>query len=523
MSAVFVVALGAAVSACSGTPDCGPGTYPKGGVCVPFDPDPPDAGPRPDSGVLDTGAPFPDAGDAGFPDPPDAEVHDSGFVSDEPRVAALGERDRILLTGKAVLTMGTVDVIGPGEVYVEGDRIRCVGALGACAEVSSGASIVETNGVILPGLVDSHNHAAYDWMRPWTPGRLFQDATAWRTDPEYEAYTQPYRLNSDDAAKYCAMVQWAELRALVAGTTTIYGAVTSRACFRWLVRNAELSTGYNGFDVDRVRSNVLGVATLNEMDAAELIADMSAGQVDAYLIHVAEGLTARARGEYEDLVRLGLLRPETVIIHGTALTPMDFQAVGSSGARLVWSPASNVALYGATTDVESATNAGIPISLAPDWTPTGSLSLFSELRFAKRWLAENTAGLFTDRELLEMTTRVAAENLSIERWVGTLEAGKLADLLVVAVDDFMPYSSVIEARSADVRLVMIGGVPAYGDPAIVGALRETPASCHDLPVCGVIRRACWADTPDGPVSPASIATVIQGFYEPGPLELVECQ
>jgi hypothetical protein len=239
---------------------------------------------------------------------------------------------------------------------------------------------------------------------------------------------------------------------------------------------------------------------------------MDTGSVAAYMIHIAEGITTRAHDEFVALTQLGLVRPETVIIHGTALTPDDFMAVGRAGGKLVWSPSSNMVLYGQTTDVSSAIAAGVPVSIAPDWTPSGEDTMLPELRFAKSYLAGADPGLFSDRELLEAVTRVPASNMSIDNVVGTLEVGKFADLIAVTADETAPYASAIEARSQQFRLVMVGGVPHYGDPAIVGAMRETPASCHALSVCNVVRRVCWDDPPNGAVSPESIAEAIRAFY-----------
>lgn len=533
-AAHFLPLLALAAAACNrGAPDCPSGQFPRGGVCVSIGDQDAGVPPEDDGGqppLDDRGQALPDggdamiadAGDAGFVEPYDGAVFDSGYVPEPPTVTA-GVRDRILLYGTVVLPMGNANDIPEGEVYVAGGRIACVGPRGACAMMSEGASIVDTKGVILPGLVDSHNHVAYNWLPEFITGRTWIDHSDWQDSFEYESFIEPYRENSGTPERFCAMVQWGELRAMVAGTTTLYGAVATRTCFRWLVRNAELSTGYNGFSGDRMRSNVLGIDTVNEMAAAALIADMDAGDVTAYMVHVSEGVSDRTKREFDEVERLNLLRPETVIIHGTALGPTEFNKMGAAGMKLVWSPSSNLALYGVTTDVAAAKAAGIPISIAPDWTPSGVDIPLAELRVARQWIAENEPGLFSERDLVEAVTSVAASNMALSTEVGRLQVGLHADLLVLAVPPGEPYHSVIEARSGDVRLVMIGGVPTFGDPAIMDAMVEAPPSCHDFVVCGAPRRACWEDPGNGePVSPESIAAMITSFYAGGPFELFRC-
>ena len=54
---------------------------------------------------------------------------------------------------------------------------------------------------------------------------------------------------------------------------------------------------------------------------------------------------------------------------------------------MVWSPQSNLRLYGATTLAADALRAGMPVALGADWLPSGSTSLLAELKVARRELA----------------------------------------------------------------------------------------------------------------------------------------
>lgn len=430
---------------------------------------------------------------------------------------------RILVRAASVLPMdGQTMEISPGEVLIVDDVIECVGGEGICN--ATGATVIQTSGVLIPGLVDPHNHVAYNWLPEWESGRQWADHTEWQGSSAYRDFVTPYRENSGVAPAFCAMVQWGEIRALVNGTTTIFGTPQPRVCYRWLVRNAELTSQYTGWDDDRMRSNTLGIDTVDQMDADDIIMEMQSGETTAYMIHLAEGLSTRAREEYVDLVALGLLRPETVIIHGTALTPADFVDVGNAGSKLVWSPSSNFALYGDTTDVQAAMNAGVSVSIAPDWTPSGADDVLHELRAAKATADQRWPGLFSDDDYLAMSTIVPAAQMAVDNWVGSIEPGKYADLVLLDVDPATPYASVLGARPQDIRLVFLNGIPSYGDPQILGALAETPPMCFELDACGVVRNGCWERPPDGTdVDPNMIAQVIQGFYGPGPFTLFDCQ
>ncbi|MFO0724434.1 MAG: amidohydrolase family protein [Myxococcota bacterium] len=449
-------------------------------------------------------------------DLPDLGPRDSGTHGE----VTVGTRGHILIRGRAVLTMSASVSYAPGELYVEGNRIRCVGAMGACQAEAAGATVIETGGIVLPGLVDAHNHVAYDWLPIWNAGRIFDDSQAWRAAPDYDAFTQPYSDNKGDAAKFCAMVQWGEIRAMVHGTTTIYGTPQPRTCYRWLVRNAELSTGYNGFARDAVFSNTLGIDTVNMADAMSLVTRMQSGEISAYLIHLSEGFTQRSHDEFVSLKMLNLLQPQTVIIHGAALTAADFAEVAAAQAKLVWSPSSNLQLYNRTTDVRAAKMAGVSIALAPDWTPSGSGSLLGELGFTRELLDRTDPSLFTDEELVKMATSIPAQMLGVPNLLGHLVVGQYADVLVIDRPELDPYAGVVRANAGDIRMVMIDGAPVFGDKSLLELLPDAPPDISDFEACGGQKRAAWPPTPDGTVSVNSIGTVIAGFYAPMAYPLV---
>src|SRR5690242_14388111 len=69
----------------------------------------------------------------------------------------------------------------------------------------------------------------------------------------------------------------------------------------------------------------------------------------SFVVHLAEGVDNASRDEFATLKQKGLLKPQTAIIHGTAFEASEFQEMAQVGAKLIWSPASNLTLYGKTT------------------------------------------------------------------------------------------------------------------------------------------------------------------------------
>jgi hypothetical protein len=195
------------------------------------------------------------------------------------------------------------------------------------------------------------------------------------------------------------------------------------------------------------------------------------------LLHLSEGLDSKAREAFLALqnpqTKEWAIGPALAGIHCAALQPADFALMASKGASAVWSPLSNLLLYGGTTDVKAARQAGVPVALGSDWSPSGSKDLLNELKVARIANSVNGIGM-ADRDLVAMATAVPA---SIVKWgtlIGSISAGKRADLLVVdapAASD--PYSCLLDARETDLKLVMIDGRAVVGVKALMTSLGQT--------------------------------------------------
>jgi 5-methylthioadenosine/S-adenosylhomocysteine deaminase len=207
-------------------------------------------------------------------------------------------------------------------------------------------------------------------------------------------------------------------------------------------------------------------------ELTSVLAGIASGSVKAFYIHLAEGRSdnPRSTAELDTLAGLGALTPQTIVIHGTALSADQLGQVHDAGAKLVWSPESNLRLYGETTLAASAVELGIPVGLGADWLPSGSTSLLAEMKVARRCLALQSGADPGARRLVDMVTRDAAVIAGLDDRLGALEAGRPADVTVFERVHADPWESVVRSDPAQVDLVLIGGDVAYGRPAFVQAL-----------------------------------------------------
>lgn len=416
--------------------------------------------------------------------PPERRVTCGAPSTAAPRVTP-GAADRFVLRGRVVTPTG---VLSPGEVLITGGTLTCVAARCDARAGYAGATVIETAGIIYPGLVNTHDHPQYDFLPPWTPPMLYGNSDQWQAATAYRAVTEPLRTN--EAMHTCAMLKWGELRAIVSGTTAVQGSLNRVCATRTLARNVEYGTDFGG--VDTHRTNTLGIASVAAADATSLRAAIAAGSVTAYILHLSEGVNEAAWREWGMLIARDLLVPPLVVIHGTALGREEFDAMASVRARLIWSPRSNMVLYGRTTDVGAALDAGLLVALAPDWTPTGSPNLLVEMRYAREFSRAAMGGRLTSRDIFEMATSRAA--LAVDRpQIGALVEGRYADVTVIPDRGCDAYDSILDAPVADVRLVMINGRPMYGDAAVMDAVPAAArARCEPATFCGQDKRVCVA-------------------------------
>ena len=434
------------------------------------------------------------AGDTGVPtDPCD--------VTQAPSIEQSGDASHLLLRGMVV----TPDQAFAGEVLVTDDLISCVAASCSGSPGAAGATVVETHGIIFPGLIDTHNHVLFDAFdeTDWSPIKAYDNHNQWTNEAKYSAMVDAKQyLNGESASPVdynCELEKYGELKGLIAGTTSIVGAATpaNKACYGSLSRSIGQSS--NGLGSDKVQ-----VATLFPATAAAdgVCNNFANGKTDAYLIHVAEGVGGTIKSEFAKLgtvtgVDNCLYSPKTTIVHGTDLGAAEFDIMAAQQMSLVWSPKSEIFLYGAgtdpskTTNVELALSKGINVALGPNWSMGGSQNLLDELRFAQQIATQTWTSAPSAKTLVQMATTNAARALGLQGVLGSIEIGKKADLMVISGNSCAPYDSLLAATPAEVELVLVGGKALYGHPKLKSLGAPTPG-CDTFDACGSSKFLCVA-------------------------------
>ena len=384
-----------------------------------------------------------------------------------------------------VLTPATVFRGGQVAVNAEG-AITCVG----CDCATGGETVISCpDGAISPGLINTHDHITFTQNPPYTDsGERYEHRHQWRRGQD--GHTE---INAGGGAS-ADQIRWGELRFLMGGATSIVGSGGQVG----LLRNLD-SANQEGLAQGEVEFDTF---PLDDSGGTRRTSDCNYGgspttaaeidRFDSYEPHTAEGIDQSARNEFlcqsSDSITgaNNLLLGKTAMIHAIGLQPADYSAMAQAGTGLIWSPRSNITLYGDTARVAIAERLGVEIALGTDWMPTGSMNLLRELKCADEF-NQTYLKYFTDVQLWQMVTTNAAAVTATDDVIGLLAAGKVADIAVFNANGGKTFRAVIDAEAEDVVLVMRGGKTLYGDDAAVAALAQ---NCDPVDVCGTGKRVC---------------------------------
>jgi len=376
-----------------------------------------------------------------------------------------------------------------GRVFIDnGGTVERVTAGSAPAPAGyETARVVDVGeGLVLPGLIDLHNHIGYNALPLWTEPTqklAFPHHDSWTRAPSYQkSISWPAKALVRAAPE--ALLAYVQLRALVGGTTAIQGWPGANRKSVQVLRDIDDETAGGG-DHGLIRTSAL---TLKPLDLGRMAQAEKLGA--GFIYHCAEGQvdTIVAR-EFVDAANAGCLDKTFIGIHCSAIAGDEWKRWNKAKAgTVVWSPFSNLWLYGTTTDVAAARKQNVSVCLGSDWGPSGTKHVLGELKVAR--LASDKLGLgFSDRDLVAMVTVNPGDAL-FRCWnkpIGRLTPGAFGDVTV-----FRPkgggsvWTQVLEATEDDVMLVVYDGLPRYGDADLVTA--ATPDDSSTITMLGRRRR-----------------------------------
>ncbi len=173
---------------------------------------------------------------------------------------------------------------------------------------------------------------------------------------------------------------------------------------------------------------------------------------------VAQSVAATGKRPLERLDDLGLLNASLLAVHAVHVTPDEIRRLAAAGASVAHCPASNLKLACGLAPAAAFLDAGVAVGIGTDGAASNNLlDVLAEMRLAAL-LAKVSAGdgaAIPAQQALRMATLDAARALRRDHEIGSIEAGKWADLTCIDMQRFNtqplydPVSQLVYATRAD--------------------------------------------------------------------------
>ncbi|MCA1950804.1 MAG: amidohydrolase family protein [Treponema sp.] len=204
-----------------------------------------------------------------------------------------------------------------------------------------------------------------------------------------------------------------------------------------------------------------------------------------FITHLEEGFDPESQDGVGVLERLGCLDDHCLLIHCIGFSDADIAKVAKAGASISWCPASNTFMFNVTCKIRKMLKAGINIGIGTDSTHTGSINLLEEMRFARQIYRDMYGEDLNAKTIFSMVTINPAKAFRMEKRLGTLEPGKLADILVTKARLDDPYENLAQLPMEDIELLVMEGRPLYGELRFLPLLGDSlPAGYSTIMVAG---------------------------------------
>jgi len=415
----------------------------------------------------------------------------------------------MLVTNGTVLAMDAADtVIENGAVAISGDCIAEVGPAASFSGHQVGQVVDARGGIIMPGLVNTHNHAAMTCFRgladdlelmTWLHDHIFPAEAHLTEEKVYQgALLACAEMILSGTTCFSDMYLFEDGVARAAKTAGMR-AVVGEVLYDFPSPNygpIENGFAYTNGLIDKWRGDDLITVAVEPhspyLCAPELLAGaeaISAANNVPLIIHVAEtrSETETIQSTYgktpvAHLADAGLLSPRLVACHCVVLTDDDISLLGQKNVKVSHNPESNMKLAAGVAPVPKLLDAGVCVGLGTDGcTSNNNMDMLAEMDTAAKIHKVNCLDptVMDARRVLRMATIDGARVLGLDEQTGSLEKGKKADLIVV--DTNKPHLTpmyhadshlVYSAGRADVAATVINGRLLMRDRELLTLDRE---------------------------------------------------
>jgi len=347
------------------------------------------------------------------------------------------------------------------SLAVTGDRISAIVPRAEAAKMSARQVLELPGHALMPGLINAHGHAAMSLLRGYADDQPLMSWLEQQIWPAEAAHVSPAYVRDGVELAIAEMIR--------SGTTTFsdmyffpdacaetaqrlgmrcqltfpildFPTAWASSADEYISKGLALRDDVKHSKLVTVGFGPHSTYTVSEPNLVK-IATLAAELDVAIQIHLHETrgevlMAVEQSGErpLDSLHRLGLLGPRTQCVHMTDLGEQDIALLSATGAHVVHCPQSNMKLASGACPVTRLLAQGVNVALGTDSAASNNdLNLFGEMQSAALLakLQTGDAAALPASDALAMATINGARALGLDEKIGSLEPGKLADLIAV--------------------------------------------------------------------------------------------
>ncbi len=412
------------------------------------------------------------------------------------------QRADLIVDGTVVTMDGSRAIYDDGAVVVSGDSIVAVGPRTEIESKYEGRQTIDARGkLVLPGFINGHTHVPmtlfrglhddvtlHDWLYkyifPAEAKNVNEEFVRWGTRLALAEQIRSGVTTFADMYYFEDAVaeetKKAGVRGVLGETFIDFPAPDNKTNAAMLAYTEKFLQKWQGDPLIHAAPAPHSIYTCSEktlQDAAALARKYHA----PILIHLSEmkkenddSLKKNGVSPTQYLNRIGVLGPDIVGAHCIFVDEADRKLLAEKHVGCVHNPSSNMMIASGVSPVPEMRAAGIAVGLGTDG-PAGSnndLDLMEEIDLAAKLakISKMSPLALNAKAVVEMATIDGARALHMEKEIGSLEAGKKADLIVISLDEpngvpmYDVYAQVAYSlKASDVETVVIAGRPVMRD------------------------------------------------------------
>ena len=304
--------------------------------------------------------------------------------------------------------------------------------------------------LIFPGLINSHDHLLGTYIPKVGNGR-YLNWKPWDEDlKSSELYKERSKISADD------IYLLSYYRQILSGVTTVSDHIPHEVNEKLLenalirvIKEYALAHECSSYDLrwgDEIKKEI----------------EKSKKEEIPFITHIEEGFDKEAMEGVPYLKKLGGLFRNTVLVHCIACDEADIEIIAKAKSSIVWCPNSNIFMFNKTADIKTFLEKGVNVTLGTDSPMSGGMNLFDEMKFAKKYYKKRYKEELDSKKIIEMCTTHAAKAFKLEKELGEIKKGKLADVFVIKENKKRnPFEQVINSQTKDIEFVLKEGLSLF--------------------------------------------------------------